>query len=60
MGSGIVNNPACGLVDNTGRCRFLIVAGRMELVEIKTGNHLMTEQHFALRVGLGHRAQDGW
>jgi hypothetical protein len=29
----------------------------MVLVEIDTGDYLMTEQHFALRIGFGHWAQ---
>ena len=29
----------------------------MGLVEIDASDHLMAEQHLALRIGLGHRAQ---
>ena len=56
-GSGIANNPTCGLVDNTARRRFLISATGIGMMEIDPGDHLMTEQHFALRISIGHGPQ---
>lgn len=52
-----MKHPACGLVDNTAHPKIFISVCDMGLVDIDTGDHLMTEQHLTLRVGIRHRAQ---
>src|SRR5215469_12874166 len=44
-------------MDNIAPRRFLISVSDMGRVELDAGDHLMAEQHLALRIGLGHRTQ---
>jgi len=56
-GSGIARNIPPVDLWTTPRVEIFNCVCDMGLVEIDATDHLMAEQHLALRIGLGHRAQ---